>query len=50
MFNKNAIIYLAFPIEYPKISLQKVAIIFNVLGWLNLMAYFNNINICNYFK
>ncbi|CAB5195330.1 unnamed protein product [Rhizophagus irregularis] len=38
----SEIIYLAFPIEYPKTSPQGVATIFNVSGWSNPIACFND--------
>ncbi|CAB4408423.1 unnamed protein product [Rhizophagus irregularis] len=39
----SEIIYSAFPVEYPKTSPQGVATIFNVSGWSNPMACFNDI-------
>ncbi|RGB36128.1 hypothetical protein C1646_758509 [Rhizophagus diaphanus] len=39
----SEIIYSVFPIEYPKTSPQGVATIFNISGWSNLMACFNDI-------
>jgi len=46
----SEIIYSAFPFEYPKTSPQEVATIFNILGWLNPIACFNDVSICNYLK
>ncbi|GET67193.1 uncharacterized protein OCT59_000175 [Rhizophagus irregularis] len=46
----SEIIYSASPIEYPKTSPQGVATIFNISGWSNPMACFNDVSICNYLK
>ncbi|CAB5369409.1 unnamed protein product [Rhizophagus irregularis] len=41
------VIHSALPIEYPKTSPQGVATIFNITGWANPMACFNDIQYSN---
>ncbi|EXX77219.1 hypothetical protein RirG_025800 [Rhizophagus irregularis DAOM 197198w] len=41
------VIHSALPIEYPKTSPQGVATIFNITGWANSMACFNDIQYSN---
>ncbi|CAB4431537.1 unnamed protein product [Rhizophagus irregularis] len=43
----SEVIHSAFPIEYPKTSPQEIATVFNVTGWANPMACFNDIQYSN---
>ncbi|CAB5387436.1 unnamed protein product [Rhizophagus irregularis] len=45
----SEVIHSAFPIEYPKTSPQGIAAtVFNVTGWANPMACFNDVSIFHY--